>query len=110
MATSLALLDERSRETADAETEIRSVESGEPQNTLLGPLFCPACQRKLRWAQRFASRAVCPHCHTHLVVLKENDGRFSVWLENEDSFNEMICDWLDEEEEEGEEEEDIQPD
>lgn len=109
MATSLAVFDKRRKKAADAEPETRPFESGDPQNTLLGPLFCPACQQKLRWAQRFASRAVCPHCHIHLVVLKEHDGRFSVWLENEDSTDELICDWL-EEEKEDEEEEDIQPD
>jgi hypothetical protein len=65
-----------------------------------GILLCPVCQKKLRWQRRVPGRATCPGCSSPIVILRDEDGVFSLRCENEDSFAELICDWLDEEEDE----------
>lgn len=67
-------------------------------------VVCPACNRKLRWRDRWPGRAVCPACGLRLVVICDDFGRFSASAENEDSVTDMICDWLDDED--GEEDDD----
>lgn len=60
-------------------------------------VVCPACNRKLRWRDRWPGRAVCPACGLRLVVLWDNLGRFSACSEGEDTVADLICDWLDDE-------------
>ena len=69
----------------------------------VGLVTCPNCGKKLRWPYRLSGEAICPACRLRLVILSEPWGQWSAQIENEDSLTEMICDWLDPDEEDDKE-------
>jgi hypothetical protein len=70
-----------------------------PGHQPIGIIVCPKCYKKLRCHNKWPGRAICPKCGFHVVVLRKNSRLFSACAEDEDSVDEMIYEWLDDEEE-----------
>ena len=59
-----------------------------------GVVVCPVCKTKSRWPYRDSGEATCRRCQTRLVILVEDTGQCSAWAKSNDSMAEMICDWI----------------